>query len=373
MSALGSIGLAQQGRTFLDKDPVEEDATQAAVIPDLAFVAGVMTLVIVADIYGRLIGELPADVESLSWRRNEYGLAKMLVPYPGTREQLIQPGNRLLIYTDNGLPPWAGVLEHPRRWEYGAVGLTAYGGEYLLSWRVTDRGRYFRGASAGTMFAALLEEQARPKVVEPGSLWTGGGGHTTEYHFRDLYDITSDSLIDLENADFDVSGAIENGRIVLRANFYERKGRDLAGVWLLEGHNATNIKVEEQGPIVNEWFLAGAGTGWGETNRIYATARDDASAGAYGLRQASEVVSDISVQATLDARASRNLEESKQPYTAISLDALNLHPAAYATHGIGDVVGIELYSYLPGGLLGTVKIEGREWRPRGGVCELVVV
>jgi hypothetical protein len=365
--------VAQRGRTFADKDPADEDAAQVAVIPDLAFVAGVMTLVIVADIHGRLIGELQGDVEGLSWRRNEYGLARLTVPYPGTREQLIQPGNRLLIYTDNGLPPWTGVIEHPRRWEYGAVGLTAYSGEYLLSWRVTDRGRYFRGASAGTMFAALLEEQARPKVVEPGSVWTGGGGHTTEYHFRDLYDIASDSLTRLEDADWDVTGAVENGRIVLRANFYERKGRDLAGVWLLEGHNAAGVKVEEQGPIVNEWFLAGAGTGWGETNRIYAAARDDASILAYGLRQASETVSDISVQATLDARAARNLEESAAAYTAISLDAINLPPAAYSTYGIGDVVGVELYSFLPGGFLGMVKIEGREWRPRDGVCGLVVV
>jgi hypothetical protein len=210
-------------------------------------------------------------------------------------------------------------------------------------------------------------------VVEPGSLWTGGSGHTTEYHFHDLYDIASDSLIGLEDADVEVSGHIENGRIVLRANFYERKGRDLAGVWLIEGHNAASVRVEEQGPIVNEWFLAGAGTGWGETNRLYATARDDASIQAYGLRQGSEVISDISVQTTLDARASRNLDESARPYNAISLDALNLAPAAYMAYGVGDVVGVELYSFLPGGLVSTVKIEGREWRPRDGVCGLVVV
>lgn len=266
-----------------------------------------------------------------------------------------------------------GYFEPPRRWRYGSAALTAYSGEGLLGHRVTSRGRYFTWATAGAILQALLREQAGPRVVEIGTVWLGGIGHSPDYHFKDLLTVARDSLARMEAADFDVTGRIEGGRLRLRANFYERKGFDLADVWLIEGHNVRVAEPEEQGEIVNEWFLAGAGTGWGEDARAYSAARDEASIWTYGLRQGSEVLSGVSVQATLDAHARANLAESAEPYMSLPFMALNMAPARFADYGIGDGVNIELYSYFENGFEGMRRVIGREFRPRDGGCVTMVV
>lgn len=358
---------------FLGIGVVGEYVPPPTVIPDAGFVNGLYVQVTVTDHNGVALGELAAGIESVSWKLNEIGRARLVVANPGTADELIQFGNRVLIEFDNGLPDWTGYLDTPRRWRYGSVALSAYSGEGLLAHRVTDRGRYFRKATAGAILRAILLEQAGPAVVELGNVWLDGLPHSPSYHFKSLLQIVQDSLLRMEAADFDVSGHIENGRLRLRANFYERRGYELPGVALLEGHNINVAEPEEQGEIVNEWFLAGGGTGWGAESRIYATARDEQSIYKYGLRQGSEVMSGVSVQETLDGHARNNLAESAEPYLSLPLTAINLAPARFSEYGIGDSVGIELYSYYEDGYSGMRRVIGREFRPSSGGCVTMVV
>lgn len=347
---------------------VEEPEPEPTLLPDVGWVNGLYALILVGNPRGVVIGELTADIDGVSYLLNEAGQAQ-LVAGAGTREALMELGNRLLIFFDNGLPPWAGFIDPPRRWSYGQVALTAYGGERLPAQRVTPRTRRFAAVTPGAVLAALLAEQAGPAVVEAGRLYIGGAAISAELHLETLLKVVEDRL--LAYGDWNVTGALENGRIRLRANFYARRGRYLPNCWLLEGHNAVNVEPEEQGPIVNEWLTAGAGNGWEAWSRPYATARDEASIRRYGLRQAPEVMSGVGDQTTLEARTALNLEASAWPYVATPLDALNLPPARFGDYDVGDEVNVELYSMM-GGFQGVRRVLGREFRPRDGVCATVV-
>jgi len=340
-------------------------------LPDVGWVNGLYTLILVANPRGVVIGELAADIDSVSWRLNEDGQARLIVGNPGTAGELMEFGSRLLMYFDNGLPTWSGYLDPPRRWAYGSVELTAYGGERLLTQRVTTRTRRFSAVTPGAIFAALLAEQAGPAVVEVGQIYIGGEAVSAEFHLEELLKVVQDKLLTY-GGDFDVTGALEGGRIRLRANYYDQRGRARPNVRLMEGHNIAAVEPEEQGPIINEWLTTGAGNGWEAWSRPYATARDEASVTRYGLRQSPEVMSGVTDAATLAARTALNLSASATPYVATGLDALNLPPARFGDYDIGDEVTVEMYSMLDGFIGMRRRVLGREFRPRDGVCGTVV-
>lgn len=346
------------------------EETPPTVIPDVSWVNGLYTLILVANDNGVLVGELSAEIDSLSWVLNEHGQARLILPNPGTAAHLMEFGNRLLVYMDNGLPPWSGFIDPPRRWRYGSVSLAAYSGERLLTHRLTGRNRAFAGATAGSILLALLKEQAGPRVIEPGYIDLGGAQLTDVYHYEELYEVLRSDMF--AGVDFHVSGTMEGGRIKFRLHLYPRRGKDLPNVWLLEGHNASDIDPEEQGPIINEWLTAGAGNGWGDLDRVYAAARDDDSIARFGLRQASKIFSNVRDMATLEALTAVELAATAEPYVAIPLNAVNLPPGLFADYDIGDGVGVELYSML-NGYRGTRRVIGRNYRPSDGMVETVLI
>lgn len=343
--------------------------------PDAHGTGAAELLVLVGDQFGRVIGELDGELVGAAWKLNDYGQARLVMPRTGATatERLLRPGNRVLIQFGNGLPDWGGLLDLPRKWQDGRIEVVAYSGERLLVDRVTDRGRYFANATAGQIFRALLNE-AVPVGVEVGDVWMGGELHGPDYHFRQLYDIFTKSLSSrIEAADWNVSARLSAGRIAFRANYYERRGVDHGrALALIEGVNLADASMQEQGPLVNEWLLAGAGTGWGESNRLYATARDDTSIGKYGLRQRGEVRVDVSVQETLDRSAAVSLAESREPRAIVDPVALDLPPARWGQYDVGDTVWLELYEAGFDGYGASVRIKAREFLPGRGVCSLVV-
>jgi hypothetical protein len=349
--------------------PASGDAPPLTTLPDRSWVNGFYALILVGNPDGVLIGELAAGIEAMSTELNHYGQTKLSLA-PSGNEHLIEFGNRMLIYVDNGLPPWAGFIDPPRGWKFAQLSLTAYSGERLLAHRVTGRNRAFSQVSAASVLAALLAEQDGPAVVERGTIDSAAGMPVTEtYHWHKLLEVAQDDL--MAGVDFHVSGVIVDGRIQFRLNVYARRGRDLADVWLLEGHNAI-LEPEEQGPLVNEWFSAGTGSDWGDTGRLYGRARDEVSIGRFGLRQDTKVFTSAKDQHTLDALTAAEVDFSGQPYVAVSVDALNLAPALFAQYDIGDGVGVELYSMM-GGYRGLRRVVGRDWRPASGVCTAVLI
>lgn len=331
--------------------------------------------ILVGDRDGYLRGELTAEVAGIAWKLNEYAQARLTMSQKDAtaQERLLRPGNRVLIQFSNGLPDWGGVIDTPRRWRDGLIDVTAYSAEYVLTWRVTGRGRYFRQVTAGEIFRSLIQEAA-PLGLTVGQVWFGGEAHSPSYHYRELYDIVTDSLTQrIERADWDVRARLVNGQILFVANYYERKGIDYGRrVALLEGVNAVRATLDEQGQIANEVFLAGNGTGWGETNRLYSTASDTNSQGRYGLRQVAETRIDVSVQTTLDTNAALMLSEQRVPRPVVSIDAMDLAPGRFRQYDIGDTVWMELYERGFDGYAAPVRIVAREFLPTSNLCALVI-
>jgi len=217
--------------------------------------------------------------------------------------------------------------------------------------------------------------------IQVGSVDDSSELHSPEYHYDNLLKIIRDSLCGrLSSSNFDVLASESDGNIIFTANLYRRKGRDLNNVALIEGHNLEDgTKLNEQGPIVNRWDMAGEGNDWG-SGRITANATDTDSNALYDLRQGAQVFSDVSIQTTLNAHATTALAESKDPHKILELEAGDLRdpatndplPGGFASYGVGDSVRVILPSYGFGGLDTTVRILTREFAPTTGTCKLVV-
>jgi len=331
--------------------------------------------VLVADRVGRILAEIEPELGLVSWRLNDVGKATFSLARtdPKATEDNLRFGNRCLIQFDNGLPDWGGVIDPPRNWDGLHVEVTAYSGEYLLGMAQTDRGRYFTQASVGYMFQQLILEANAVFAtgITFGSAWTGGELHSPDLHFKNLLAFIQDSLCKrLESADFAIVAGEAAGTITFTAHLWERRGMDKPTVVLLEGHNLARARLSEQGPIVNSLDLAGEGTTWGD-DRLMSHAEDAESIAAYGLRQDSAVYSDTSIQTTLDATAVNLLAETAQPRNVLTLEAVDLAPAAFADYDVGDSIGARLYSHGFGGYDHLVRVLTREYDPEGGTCNLV--
>jgi hypothetical protein len=316
---------------------------------------------------------LPGPV---SWRLNNVGRVSLPIARsdPKTTAENFRYGNRVLIQFDNGLPAWGGIIDPPRDWRPGVLVATAYSAEYLLGFRQTDRGRYFNEATAGYIFEQLIIEanEVRDLGISLGNVWYGGGGHGPAYHFGNLLDIVQNSICGrLSTADFDVTAREEDGYIKFAANLYERRGSNKPGVVLQEDINLADIRLLEQGTIINEWSMVGEGTDWGE-ERPVRPAQDANSIAHYDLRQGSEIFPGTSGLDTLQAAADARLQETKDPKNMWQLQAINLAPARFADYDRGDGVRLLAPSYGFGGSDVLVRVLTREYDSRSQACKLVV-
>lgn len=331
---------------------------------------------IVADKSGTTLAELSPDIGPISWRLNRVGKVdfSLAVTDPKSIANYLKFGNRVLIEFENGLPNWGGVIDPPRKWDGSNITCRAYSGAYLFKYRTTDKGRYFAGASAGTIFQTLIQETnaIEDTGVVIGDIYTSGSGHLPSYHYKCLLDIFQKSLTKrLSTSDFDFVPTESGGRIIFTTNFYESKGVDKTQWALTQGANLTRIGLIEQGPIINSWDVAGEGTNWG-SERLTANEQNIDSIALYGLRQDSKVYSDVSYQSTLDDHADNLLAVTKNPYNIFTLSVLDKKPAGFADYDLGDTISLMAPDYGFGGIDTTVRILSRSFVPDTGICDLVV-
>lgn len=336
---------------------------------------------IVANNTGILVGEIDPGVESIEWR---IGIGEMKMTFsrrdPKAIPDYIEFGNRIYVEFTNGLPVWGGVIDPPRKWSKGNITVTAYSGEALLGFRTTGKTLRFNGSPVGVILQRLITDAnaAEEMGLRPGDIWEEGDQHYPAYHFRNMWDIVKDSISSrLSKAEIAVVPVVEGGRIWFDVHLYERRGRVRDGVVLADNRNATNISLDERGPIINEWNLAGADTGsttvdgWGET-RITAKARNKESIGRYGLRQGGETDPEITQQETLDRHANNLVDKHGQPKNIWSLKALNRKPGTFAQYNVGDTVGLHAPGYGFGEADRFVRMINRTYHPSSGLCDLTV-
>lgn len=334
---------------------------------------------------GALIEQVTPELMPVSWKLNQYGKATFRL---GKEDQKLigstfEFGNRVFIRFGNGLPLWGGVLEPPRRWTRHHVEFTAYSAEYLLSQRVTPKTLSYRDASGGEIFEALIRgaDLTADLDIVIGDVWGGGDKHSPTYHYLNVYNTITESIIGrLEpSSDWDITPEIVNNRLIFVANYYEFKGERKDAVLFQEGWNISSSpepRLIEQGPIVNSWALAGADisgetlNSWGES-RITAEDSDQDSINQYGLRSSAEVNPGITIQSTLDTGVASRLSTSKRPYNIYEFSVINKDPALYQDTRIGDIVRLTMPGYGFSGTNTYIRIQGMEYNPRTKAVSII--
>lgn len=331
---------------------------------------------VVGDQFGALLDELEVNLQFVNWRLNKIGKCKFDIAAndPKSTAGNLKFGNRVLIEFDNGLPAWVGIIDPFRDWDKDLITVNCYDPGEIFQYRITDKGRYFTAEAAGSIFKAVIDDANIVALtgVLIGEIYSGGDAHSPDYHLKPLIEIFQDSILTrLSNYDFGFTGSLVDGVIQMTANFYEMKGSIKPSTVLIQGNNLSEVKLSEQGPIINKWVVAGEGTGWG-AERLTSTAVDQDSIDTYGLREASRVYGDVKEQGTLDQNAANLLEQTKDPYNIFTLSAVDAEPAKFSAYDIGDTVRLIAPDYGFDGTDTMVRILSREFKPGDGVCDLVV-
>lgn len=331
----------------------------------------------IGDRFGRILTEVVADVDPVAWILNGIGKTAISLPISDEKatEENLRIGNRVYLEMDKGLPAWGGVLDLPRTWGGGVVKTTCYGIEHLMKYRSTGKNDAFYERPAGYVWQELLrrEEAQDPLGITMGEIWMGGRPHWPRYHYKSLWYVIDYSLRRMERCDFRFIPYIDNGHILFRAEFYQVAGEDKSGkLSLIEGSNiAADLRMQEQGAVVNQHFAVGEGSTWG-VERLVVAARATESIAKYGVRETGTIYPGVSVESTLEMHARNVLDTNNQPRRIFSLAATNNEPAMYKDYGLGDTVGCVLPSFDFGGFDGTVRVLAREYDPDTGSCRLVV-
>ena len=327
---------------------------------------------------GTLLGEIAADLQHVSWLISRHGDAQFVLPSndPAVRSGLIQPGRRIALEIDNGLPVWGGVIDVPTDNDGLTTTWRAYESSYLLRSRYTGRHVKFAKATAGGVVSALMTA-ANAAALSGIVLIVHDSGETTitqEYHLEALYDVFERDIWPL--LEFRMTPVVTDS-ISFIMEVGVRIGRDVSGrVALVQGVNTDRPKVTTQGPIINHLTYAAGDGAWDPSAndaRAVVTVLDDRSIKRYGLRQGVHIAS-VNDAPTLEKMATADLAEMREPYRAISLSALNLPPATFGDYQVGDTVSVELFGEygMGGGDDRTARVLGREFRPADGVCRLIL-
>lgn len=343
--------------------------------------AGVVVTALIGDANGRVLAEIRPFIQSVAWRRSRPSKVQIDLARSdaGLVEAYLRFGNRLYLEFDNGLPPWGGVIDDPREWDFDRQIATASSAERLVYRRRTVRTVQFRGSTVGAIFGALIEQALAyypAGFMRAGSVWGGGGEHSVTYHYHNLGRIFEESLVGRLSAySWDVSPLLETRQtgtcIVFEANLYG-PGRDLVNYALEEPANVTAWRGRERGDITNDWVMVGDNVdGWGD-ERLTAVATDAASIAQYGLAQGFEVRQGVVEQSTLDETVVNRLAKTAWPRAELALETANRNPAKFADYRLHDTIPLTLVSYGYGGWSGRVRVLAREFHPDSGVCDLVI-
>ena len=337
----------------------------------------------VADNSGRLIGELQpwGSLESVVWRVDSHGTVRMDVApsIVDNHAYLIEAGNRVRIRFDNDtLPPWAGVIDPPNTSTPGAIVLTFYSAEYMLTWWETPTTGAFTGVNAATILRRVLD-------LSPGNNATistyesydsqAGAFLNMSYTLQTVRQL-ADHLGSLDETfhwlvvpdPFNSDGIL----FMLETFSGYRDDRDTT---LALGINLAEPEVMTQGPILNTVVTATGSFDSSEPVTLF-RAVDEKSEARHAHRFHFQILSDRSMtQERLTGEVQRLglaiLAEHKQPRLAVRATTLNVPPSRFGSYRVGDLARVELNG-LNGVYDAQALITAMEFRPSAGTVSLVM-
>jgi len=331
--------------------------------------------ILLGDQTGRVQAEVDkGSISNVVWRLNQSGTATLRVKRDSSafRRDLLEPGARIYVEHENGLPAWGGVLDLPRGWMPGYLETRAYTIERLLKFRITAKTRSFYGDVVGSIWTQILREaeQRAALGLRIGQIWLGGAAHYPRYHLRDAAWVTDQSVRKMETCDYRIVPYLANNQILFRCELHEQLGDDRRDqVALIEGANVSEAKLTEQGDIVNRVAVVGSGATWGERPVVWGI--EEFSRRRYGLREAALTPQDVSQTATLNRYADNEIRERAYPHKIATLQVADRNPSYFRDYDVGDTVQVILPSFDFDGYDAPMRITARGYDPVSGVCELV--
>jgi hypothetical protein len=345
--------------------------------------AAVTLLVIVYDALGRPLGELQTHglPERITWRVDGHATVPLiLAPSILTdKPDLLTPGNRAVVYLSNGLPPWAGVIDLPIEETTTSVNVTLYSAEFLFDWALTPSYALYEASSARTprdiltdlMERALVRE--RYGIVPPASYAQGVELVEEPVEAEFSYASFGDALAALQNMDARLHWFLEpvdeDSALLFRVVLYRDALRAAGHVArLAPGRNFSDMALLNQGPLINEVFMAAAGTDFSDPDNIATVAFDGTASGRYGRRQTFRSVPEGETGGqSLFQLAEAELKRRSSPRRRFRGRMLDLTPGRFADVGLGRRVIVETAN---GDL--AAAIIGMEWETATNTLALVV-
>lgn len=335
----------------------------------------------VADPSGLILAEIEPELSPVSWILNGVGGTTAALSTQDTkwREPFFLLGGMLLLEFSNGLPNWVGISTGNQRVRWsGRRGIVSYqSAERYLVRRKSGKNVSLENQTVGEIVRGLLDAMngKRQSPLRAGELWTDSAPYAREYHYTKLFAAITQLQKD-SGGDWDVSGkrgtALNSHRIDLALNFRARRGSDRPQVALIEDHNATVVEYTEQdGGLVNDWTVVGAGNDWGLL-RPEGVADDADSIATYDLWEDAMVENNVIARDTLTAMAQARLAASLRPFRVLTLDCVDLKPGLFAMYDVGDRVSVLSHTAGWHGLDEMGRVTARTYDPVTRRCRVVL-
>lgn len=235
---------------------------------------------------GKQLAELSVDFYR-EWKINAYGKGSFTIALNDTKfkKQYLNYGN--FIYVENSeLPPWVGTIEPPGKWSNYSLEVNCLSAEYYLSKAVTRPNEKIKG-SPGKIFQQLIEDVGSRLSLSPtvGKIYDSGKESIYNKPFTSIYDAALD-LKENGNEEFNVTPLIENGRLILVANWYKAMGTTKLRKLFETRNFEMGGELLEQGEIINSAFIYGDGATW--ESKPISDAIDQTSAFNHGYSEVGE-------------------------------------------------------------------------------------
>jgi len=332
--------------------------------------------VMIYDQGGAALAEVEASV-TRSWVLSDVGEAAVTLAITDAkcRQEVIEFG-RLVVVEHDRLPAWVGVIDVPRDWSRMKVIVKSLSAEQIFHYRVPPAVKTLTG-TAGALFAEMLAiaNLQGDTLMRPGEIYLGGQTRQETINLtRLLAEIKRVS--NRSGHEWGVTPEIgTDGRLTLRAHWWERRGGMVDDLALEEGWNieATDDVLSEQGEIVN--WLMGYGDGATWASRPIVIRQDDDSIARYGLHQDARAYDGVTSPATLEASVLADLARLKQPRRTFGLTALDVGNT-FTRVGLGNILRLRLISTGftgdASGLEATVRVRAMEYKEAENKLDLVV-
>ncbi len=278
--------------------------------------------------FGAALGQVNSPKYDVEWRINTVTRLRFTLSTADAacRADWLQFGNLVLVEPGNGLPAWGGVIDTPREWGRGSVTVTAYSAERLLEWRrPAQMGQILRG-TPGSIFRQIVQMATGAAFlpVEVGEVFEGGTSRVET--LEDDLLAECQRIAERAGNEFDLTPVVRDGRLVFRANWYERMGQQ-TNLVLEEGIDLAlaDRPLTEQGTIVNDLLGYGDGATWQSRPKV--TKTDPRSAGMYMHRQGITGFDGNVETGTLEENTIKKLQAAAQPISTLDIRAMNTRGA----------------------------------------------